>query len=320
MNDEWIYRCLSDLLKQREENFPSLLIEGGAVKFVKTKKILYTSDGTRLSSQQGCYDGAILFTSKQGKQSSSMNYTGFRIAADRAGKPYSLLEAGHLKELFRQSSEQIDTRKVPAKFDGEIIITPHCMEDFLGGWSGFLSSAQMLKKSSFFENKLNEQVASPHWTLTSQPVESNFATRKFWTSDGYRSENESIFEKGVLKNYLLNHYAAKKLERKVSLSEGSYLKMTNGDRSLQDMIRSVKKGLLLARFSSGKPSENGDVSGVVKNSYYIENGEIQFPISETMISLNLARLLRDTIDVSKETINNGSWELPWVRFGGVSVS
>ena len=319
-DEEWAFHCLEDLLKQREENFPAILIEGANFKFVKTKKILSSSDGTHLKSQQTHYDGNVMFTGKVGKQSSSFNYIGFQIPSDRGGKPFSLLEQGNLKELFRQTTEQIKTRKVPAKFDGEIIVTPYCMDDFIGGWSTFLGSAQMLKKSSFFENKLNELVASPKFTLSANPVDSNFASRKFWTSDGYLAQNETIFEKGVLRSYLLNHYAAQKMGRKVSLSEGSFLKMGNGDQSLQQMIGSIKKGLLLSRFSAGKPAENGDVSGVAKNSYYIENGEIQFPISETMISMNLSRLLLDIQAVSRETINTGYWELPWVRFSGVSVS
>ena len=53
---------------------------------------------------------------------------------------------------------------------------------------------------------------------------------------------------------------------------------------LDDMVADVEKGVLITRFSGGRPSDNGDFSGVAKNSYYIEDGEVKFPLSETMVS------------------------------------
>ena len=79
-----------------------------------------------------------------------------------------------------------------------------------------------------------------------------------------------------------------------------------GDKALDDMISTIDKGVLLSRFSGGSPSDNGDFSGVAKNSYYIENGEIKYPITETMISGNIFQMLHEIKDISKETINDGS--------------
>ena len=82
----------------------------------------------------------------------------------------------------------------------------------------------------------------------------------------------------------------------------------------------VKKGVLLSRFSGGMPSSNGDFSRVAKNSYYIEEGEIRHPLSETMIAGNLVDLLMQLQDISTERINFGSSIIPWLRFSGVTVS
>ncbi len=86
------------------------------------------------------------------------------------------------------------------------------------------------------------------------------------------------------------------------------------------MISGIDKGILLSRFSGGSPSDNGDFSGVAKNSYYIENGEIKYPISETMISGNIFQMLNDIKDISKETINDGSSIYPWIQFSGLTIS
>ena len=89
---------------------------------------------------------------------------------------------------------------------------------------------------------------------------------------------------------------------------------------LSNIISSTIKGVLLSRFSGGSPSDNGDFSGVAKNSYYIEDGKIKYPISETMISGNICQMLHDIKNVSKETINFGSSIYPWIQFSDLTIS
>jgi PmbA protein len=86
------------------------------------------------------------------------------------------------------------------------------------------------------------------------------------------------------------------------------------------MVKSVKKGVLLARFSGGSPSDNGDISGVAKNSYLIEDGEIKYPISESMISGNVADMLMNVTAVSRERVDYGFSIYPWVAVSGVTIS
>jgi PmbA protein len=78
--------------------------------------------------------------------------------------------------------------------------------------------------------------------------------------------------------------------------------------------------LLLCRFSGGYPAANGDVSGVAKNSYYIENGEIQYPVNECMVSGNIPAMLMNIAEVSAESVNFGTAIYPWIRFGGLTLS
>ena len=86
------------------------------------------------------------------------------------------------------------------------------------------------------------------------------------------------------------------------------------------MVADVDKGVLITRFSGGRPSDNGDFSGVAKNSYYIEDGEVKFPLSETMVSGNLAAVLRNICAISRERVDSGSSILPWIRVGGIGIS
>ena len=70
----------------------------------------------------------------------------------------------------------------------------------------------------------------------------------------------------------------------------------------------------------GNPASNGDFSGIIKNSFAINGGEVGAALSETMINGNVAQMLRDVVAVSAERIDSGGWCMPWVRVSGLHFS
>ena len=83
---------------------------------------------------------------------------------------------------------------------------------------------------------------------------------------------------------------------------------------------SVKEGILITRFSGGRPNDRGDFSGIAKNSYYIKDGKLAFPIQETTVSGNMVDLLQNITGISVERLNFGSSILPWVKVSGITAS
>jgi PmbA protein len=86
------------------------------------------------------------------------------------------------------------------------------------------------------------------------------------------------------------------------------------------MVKKIDRGVLVCRFSGGRPGNNGDFAGVAKNSYLIHDGEISLPLSETMVSGNAVSMLKDIAGISKDRVDYGSAILPWVHFTGMTVS
>ena len=173
---------------------------------------------------------------------------------------------------------------------------------------------------SVYKDKLEQSIANNKLTLHSHPLSDKLANNYFVTGDGYVCDNSTIIDKGVLKTLLLGIYGANKTGGKRSVNGGGAHIVEPGDKSLKDIISSTNKGVLLSRFSGGSPSDNGDFSGVAKNSYYIENGEIKHPVSETMVSGNICKMLHDIKNISKETVNFGYCIYPWIQFSGITIS
>ncbi len=317
-DDDYMYQLLSVFLEQTKARFPKIILEAAIIKFVKSNKVHMSTRGSLLTSQQGYYEGFTMFTAKDGAKSSSFNYTGYTIGKNNLNR--TMMNVSGVEALLAQSSEQTEVKKVPNKFVGDIIVTPHCMEDFTRYWLDYISPASMIKKTSFLFDKKGQSVASPLFDLQALPLSDEFATKSFWNSDGYLTKNESLFKNGILNSYLLDHYASNKLNQENSLSGSHNLQFATGNTALQDMIANTKEGVLLARFSAGHPAENGDFSGSAKNSYYIKDGKIQYPIGETMLAGNLQSMLKDIAEVSKESIDFGSSKMPWVKFKNITVS
>jgi len=312
-----MYSRLKEFLQYAEEKYPKTILEQVIIDFVKVKSYFQNSNGVDFISRRGLTSFSAMFTSKDKEKTSSFNHSGFSAKTiDRAIKDY-----GSIEILLKQSGEQVNARSFSDKITGDVIFTPDCMGDFISTIVGtFLSDYSLITGNSIYKDKLNELIADPRLTLHSKPVSEEIVDGYFVTSDGYEAKNSTIIEKGILKTFLLSLYGSKKtgIPRSVNLG-GAYV-VEPGDILFNDMVKSVKKGILLCRFSGGSPSENGDFSGVVKNSYYIEDGEIKYPLIETMISGNLAEMLNQIKNISKERIDFGSAIFPWVQCSNLTIS
>ena len=91
-------------------------------------------------------------------------------------------------------------------------------------------------------------------------------------------------------------------------------------KALADMIRSIRRGLIVGGFSGGEPGANGEFSGVAKNSFYVEDGEIRGAVLETMISGNLAEVFSHVREISSELISDGNMAFPYLTADGITIS
>ena len=315
-NQDTMYQSLEEFVDYVKSTYPKIQLEAAIMDFNHSKTFFQNTNGVDFEIRDGIYGFSPMFLSKDGKDTSSFNYTGFSaLGIDRPLHKY-----GTIDTLLRQSVEQLNTQKISEKFIGKILVTPDCIGDFLSFIISDISDGKMVSGNSIYKDKLNQQITDPKLTFHSCPVSDEISDGYFVTSDGYIAKNSTIIEKGFLKTHLLGVYGANKLSKSRAVNNGGNIIIEAGEKPHSNIIKSIDRGLLLARFSGGNPASNGDFSGVAKNSYYIENGKIKYPISETMISGNIQQMFNNIGDISKDRIDFGSNILPWISFDGVTVS
>lgn len=312
-----MYDLLKGYVAAVKENYPSINLMDTIMSFDYSDKYFVNSNGVNFKESEGIYNFSSMFAAKEGEKSSSFNYSGgsmLKLEKD-------LMDFGSVKTLLRQSVEQLDTKALEGKFQGDVIITPDCLSDLVSVYiDTFLRDGSLISGTSILKDKLYEKVASESLSIHSRPVSQEISDGYHITGDGFEAKNVTIIDKGILKSFMLSQYGAKKTNRERAKNAGGCYVIDPGTESFEKIVKGIEKGIILARFSGGQPSSNGDFSGVAKNSYYIENGEIKYPISETMISGNLYEAFNNVKGISSERIDYGSTLLPYVCVSGITVS
>ncbi len=312
-----MYDVLREFIAETKKRFPKTLLENVFLDFTQSHQYLLNTHGTDLAADKGIYHGTAVFTSRDGKHTSSFNYSDF--AAAELTRPF--MDHGTLVTLLRQSGEHTATQAVPAKFVGDVVVTPDCLHDFVSFLVDVsLRDSSLISGSSVYKDKLGQVIASPQFSLRSEPYGGRIVDGYFWTGDGFAAEHMDIVKAGVLESFVLSLYGANKTGLARGASQGGAYIVEAGETPYEEMIGSISQGLLLARYSGGYPNQDGDFSGVAKNSYYIADGRIRYPVSETMVSGNLTELFQNIQSISCEQVDFGTARLPWVCFRGVTVS
>jgi PmbA protein len=311
-----MYVRVEEFLAHVRSTYPSTMIEQAILDYRTEDRLLVNSNGVEQRSLTSRYGFQVMFSTKAGGRGTSFNSAGFVTRSlDRPLASFARVDA-----LLAESAGQLDAKQIPEKLVGEVVVTPESLDDVLGFLTSSISDYPLITDTSVYGKSLGQKVASESLTLSSCPTSAEIVENQFFTADGYRAEKATILDRGTLRSYLLSLYGARKTGRQRAAIGGGGWVVEPGETPYEELIGGVRRGLLLARFSGGQPSTNGDFSGVAKNSYYIRDGKVAYPLSETMISGNLQELLRDVRAVSRERVDSGLAIEPWVAFGGVTIS
>ncbi len=306
INLDAMYDCLHSFLHFVTTDYPAITLVECALDFTQTQTQLINSNAVDFTETHSTYNGSTLFTATDGQNISSFNATGFSSFDLRL----PMHKYGTIEQLLNNTANSVQTKSIPSKFIGDIIIMPDALGDFTDFLTRSISDRSIIAGTSLYRKKLGQQIASSLLTIKSLPLDPKLCRGYHFTSDGFKAQDLCILNKGVLNSHLLSQYGARKTGLARANNQGDSIVIEPGNTPLHEIISSVKEGVIVGRLSAAAPADKGDFSGVVKNSFYIRNGKLQYPLSETMISGNMARIFQDVTAVSKEVINFGHCRVP----------
>lgn len=305
---------VAELLAFRSSQTPKMMLEEGLAAHALTQRCCLTSSGSELVSSVGCYSIAVVGSARDGSQVSSFNFCGG--SSDHLGHQHASDFFG-IGDMMRASQRQIVTTPIGAKFTGSVVLTPSAVADLVDWLLEQIADTHLIGGSSLYIDRVGQRIASPLLTLKSRFDAPGVAAI---SADGFAAPPVDIVVAGILATLTPGLYASRKTGiAHVPLAAAGW-EIAAGDTPREQMVAAVQRGALVDRLSMGNPAPNGDFSGVIKNSFIIDGGRIGGALSETMISGNIAQMLRDVVAVSRERIDTGAWLLPWLQIGGLHFS
>ncbi len=206
------------------------------------------------------------------------------------------------REAARRTLRKLGARKVESQ-EVPVIFDPDAARSILGLVASCVSGGAIWRRSSYLLERLSTQIASEHVSILDDPLIKRGPGSRAYDGEGLLSRSNVIVERGVLKSYQLDTYSAKKLgmQSTANAARGSSggvgvassnFQLLAGPSSPEEILRSTPRGLFVTSMMGfGFNAVTGDFSRGA-SGFWIENGELSFPVSEVTISLNLDELLK----------------------------
>ncbi|MGN0925264.1 metalloprotease PmbA [Ectopseudomonas mendocina] len=277
------------------------------------------ADGTSLNTHQGCrvYGNShgfvggyastrhslscVMIAEGEGQMQRDYWYDVNRqgeLLADAAGIGQRAAE----RAVSRLGARPVPTCEVPVLFAAELAggLFSHLLAAISGG--------NLYRHSSFLEGALGQRLF-PEWlSLDERPHLPRALGSAAFDGDGLATYAKPFVEKGELVSYVLGTYSGRKLGLPSTANSGGVhnLFVTHGDEDQQALIRRMGRGLLVTELmGQGLNLVTGDYSRGAAG-FWVENGEIQFPVQEVTIAGNLRDMFRQIVAVGRDLERRGN--------------
>jgi PmbA protein len=201
----------------------------------------------------------------------------------------------------RVGARKIATTQAPVLFEAPVAAS------LLGHFASAVSGGNLYRKSSFLLDSLGKQIFAPCVTLRDLPhIPKGLASSPF-DEEGVATRSREIVRGGVIEGYFLGSYAARKLGLRSTGNAGGTHNFVADDtgEEFAELLRKMGSGLLVTELmGQGVNLVTGDYSRGAAG-YWVENGEIAYPVQEITIAGNLKDMFRSIVAIGRDIVRRG---------------
>ncbi|WP_416777179.1 metalloprotease PmbA [Xenorhabdus budapestensis] len=221
------------------------------------------------------------------------------------------------RTLSRLGARKLSTMKAPVIFSAEVAT------GLFGHLVGAISGSSIYRKSSFLLDSLGKQILPSWLTIEEQPHLLRGLASTPFDSEGVRTLPREIIKEGILQSWLLTSYSARKLGLTSTGHAGGIHNWRIAGQGLDfaGLLQEMGTGLVVTELMGhGVSAVTGDYSRGAAG-FWVENGEIQYPVSEITIAGNLKDMWANMVTIgndieTRSNIQCGSVLLPEMSIAG----
>jgi PmbA protein len=220
------------------------------------------------------------------------------------------------RSVRRLKSRKLATMQVPVLFEAPIAAS------LIGHFVGAVSGGSLYRKASFLLDQMGKEIFAPHLCIEDIPdIRKGLASGAF-DDEGVATQRRAIVENGVLQGYFLSTYSARKLGlRSTGNAGGNHnLIVKSGELNFAQLLKKMDKGLLVTELlGQGVNHITGDYSRGAAG-FWVEHGEIQYPVEEITIAGNLKDMYRQILAVGNDVLVQGSRQCGSILLENMTVA
>jgi PmbA protein len=300
--------------------------DGGSFDAATGHKVLTNSRGFvgEYRRSYASISAVPIANSKDGQMQRDYWYTSARTLA-KLDSPESVGIEAARRTLRRLDARRVPTQRVP------IVFAPEMARGLIGNIFEAANGDAIYRQASFFANQLGEQVAAENITVIDDgTMVGGFGTAPF-DGEGLPTRRKPIVEKGVLKNYLLNTYTARKLNMQSTGNasrglagnpgiSGGNVYLEKGELTPAQIIGDIQSGLYVTELMGfGVNMVTGDYSRGA-SGLWIENGELTYAVQEITIAGNLKEMFKNIVAIGNDLEFRGAVTAPTLRIEGMTIA
>ncbi len=244
----------------------------------------------------------------------------YTVARDinQLAQPNWVGENAAQKAIARLQPQKLATQEAPVIFLNDVAT------GLISHLAAAISGGSLYRKASFLLDHLGKQVLPDWFEIVERPhLIGQLASTPF-DSEGVRTQDMEIIRNGILQTYLLTSYSGRKLGMQSTGHAGgihNWLVKPNSSGKLTALLRQMNRGLLITEvMGQGVNLVTGDYSRGAAG-FWVENGEIQYPVAEITIAGQLPDMLRNIVAVAddiehRSNIQTGSILLEKMKISG----
>ncbi len=243
-------------------------------------------------------------------------YTSGRASNDLESAEAVGRKAGE-RTLARLGARKIGTREAPILFQAEMAIS------LLRSLIGAISGSALYRQSTFLLDHLDKQIFPDFVRIHENPLLPRGLASAPFDSEGVATKARNILDQGVLRGYVLSSYSARKLGMQTTGNAGGVrnLAIEPGALDLDGLLKEMGTGLLVTEMMGhGVNMVTGDYSRGAAG-FWVENGEVQYPVEEITIAGNLKQMFQQLLAVGNDidrrsSVRTGSWLIESMTIAG----
>ncbi|HMM47516.1 MAG TPA: metalloprotease PmbA [Thiobacillaceae bacterium] len=220
------------------------------------------------------------------------------------------------RTVRRLNGRKLDTRTCPVIFEAPIAT------GLIGNFVAAVSGGNLYRKSSFLLDSLGKQVFSPLVNIREAPFLAGGLGSAPFDNEGVACLERDVVQDGVVQGYFLSSYSARKLGMATTGNAGGShnLIVTPGELDLDGLMKKMGTGLLVTELlGQGANMVTGDYSRGAAG-FWVEGGEIQYPVEEITIAGNLAEMFTGILAIGRDVERRGSRQVGSILIDHMTVA